>query len=113
MSGISSRNQPRIKMNIPLNNLVVEGKLIEQGVLGNISLGGALLVAQGGFHLGDRVEIELPLPDSKEVIKCVGLMTRISSATQTGQELGVRFIEMPFSTMRRLTTFIAAVLAQG
>ena len=113
MSAISSRNQPRIKMNMPLNNLVIEGKLVGQSVLGNISLGGALLVAQGDFRLGDRVEIELPLPGSKDVIKCVGLMTRISSETQADQELGVRFIEMPFSTMRRLTTFIAAVLAQG
>ena len=115
MSNASNRNQPRVQTKT-LVSLLIEGERSFRNVeLINISVGGALLLLPEPIAAGTRVKIELPIDHSSSFITCTGLVVWNSGpeATGTAVELGIRFIEIPLSTIRRLADFVRRELGQG
>lgn len=89
------------------------GKSLGRVELVNISVGGALVVFPGPVSAGARVQIEIPVDDPEGSILCTGLIVWTKGEGETGAESGIRFIEMPLSTMRRLAKYVNQQLAGG
>ena len=86
---------------------------VERSCTRNISAIGLLVIADRKFVIGDRVNVQLFLPNSDEEVKAEARITRIEEIVENEvYELGLEFADMTEEAMSKINEIITRELTE-
>ncbi|MGB3211708.1 MAG: PilZ domain-containing protein [Desulforhopalus sp.] len=112
LSKYSSQRRKSVRAEISWPVTVISEQSALQGLVKNLSRGGALLYLQEKIDLYEKVRIAIEVPEYNDVVSTAGEVVRISPLTDTTEEfayaLGIKFDSFPEESLKYLTGNLAA-----